>query len=399
MKHLVAIALAVICLPAICFSSPDEDALSKAQERYPWLPQEMTVSRMKVTPSRTRYLLMKEKPAETYVVDLSGVLESADWNQMYDKRMYQERNEDFVWQQRPDIPRDKMVLRSSNNHYLLKHKNGLLDGRVMMDIKGWGGVTSGFMAENRLDDRPLPSVNISSDQARKIAENYVKNYVHKTNAGKVMYWPHYFQYDKYTDDASIYVQYSDDAVVETDSIDNLYGYYYVGYKLSVEPIEHPYELTEEQVTKHPFIWVSVNATTGDIVRAHWSAYSCPGIIMGIPTDKPVSKPASVAVEQDGEGVLWGYPCISVDGRMYVPLMAVQSLAKPHTVAARAGDASFKLNGVKLGLPAKVVDRKGIPYLPWQSINSLPGCKAEFDVEGYKLKITTPALKDTAPTAK
>ncbi len=393
MKHLVAIALAVICLPAICLSTPEEDVLCKARERYPWLPQEVKITKSKpLEPQEDRYYITTPKSDQSYFVDTSGFIVYAEWNMRSDPKVFPERDENFVWSQRPDIPRNKMV-KYGQNFYRLKRLDGLIDARVELHVVESGGVVRGFTARNDLDSRTIPSVKISKAKARQVAERYLKSYVGLRTRGlsqaQAVYWPHQFLNHEFLDDAAI----------RNDSLRNLFVDYEFYYKLSVKPVTNPDKLGDPEIYTYPMMFIRVNATTGDIIQSRFDTYKVQDVIWGLPTDKPASKPASIAIELNTWDQLWGNPCIFIDARMYIPLMALQSLAKPHIVEAHAGDGRFTLNGAKIELSAKVVDHKGILYLPWQSINSLPGCKAEFDAEGYMLKITTPALKDTVQRSK
>jgi hypothetical protein len=61
------------------------------------------------------------------------------------------------------------------------------------------------------------------------------------------------------------------------------------------------------------------------------------------------------------------------------------------VTAKTDAKAFTLDGKELALPAKVLSRKGVLYLPWQSLNSLPGVKAQYDAKLAKLDITTASV--------
>ena len=74
---------------------------------------------------------------------------------------------------------------------------------------------------------------------------------------------------------------------------------------------------------------------------------------------------------------------------------LQSLAKGHTVAAKAGANAFSVDGKQLALDAKVLDRKGVLYLPWQALNNLPGVNAQLDAKLAKLSITTAAVQNAS----
>ncbi len=389
MKHIIAIALAVICLPSICFSTPEEDVLRKAQERYQWLPKEMKISKTRDgIDGKVSFSYHSKDPYQYFQIDQSGLIVSANWNSSGDPKLFPERNEEFVWSLRPDMSRQKMV-KTGRSFYYLKRNELMHDTRLSLSMNTHNGVVCGFYARNDIDNRPIPVINITKQQAIKIAEDQVRGFVHHYRADEQRHWPCYFKDNTYLDSISI----------ATDFQGSLFAEYQLVYRLSLVPVANPDSLSERQLYVYPIMCIRVNATTGDIIDRSFDIIGVSGAIIGLVTDKPASAPASVQVSVDGKPRFNAYPCIFVDGSMYVSITTLQSLAKPHTVAARAGDASFKLNSAKIELSAKVIDRKGIPYLPWQSINSLPGCKAEFDAEGYKLKITTPAAKAAAPTTK
>ncbi len=387
MKYLVAIALAVVCLPAICLATPEEDALTKARERYPWLPQEVKITKTRVYIGEKELYSLSSKD-QYFQIDPSGLIVSANWNSSGDPKLFPERDEEFVWSLRPDMPRQKMV-KSGRSFYYLKRNDQIHDTRLSMSMNTHNGVVCGFYARNDIDNRPIPVINITKQQAIKIAENQVRGFVDQSRANEQCYWPCYFKDNAYLDSISI----------GTEFQGSLFAEYQLYYRFSLETVANPGLLSERQLDKYPVIGVRINATTGDIIDRPFDVLKTGGTVAGLLTDKPASAPASVQLQIDGKPRFNAYPCIFIDGSMYVSITTLQPLAKPHTVAARAGDVSFKLDSVKVGLQGKVIDHKGIPYLPWQSINSLPGCNAEFDAEGYKLKITTPAAKDTAPTTK
>ncbi|MHB1462383.1 MAG: hypothetical protein ACYC1M_13945 [Armatimonadota bacterium] len=311
------------------------------------------------------------------LIDKDATLTGGDFNIGVEREkpmeFLKQFNEDFIWKLRPDIPRHKMILTSDDGLYQLLRADGVVDSGVWLSMVKVRGVLTGFWAGNKPSMPPIPAVKITEAEARAISHAVAKDYVSKGNYGVISLWPYAFEQHKRRSLAEIH----------TDSLGSAYVRYHFTYRLSDRP--------EDDKTRFlPQLDVSVNAATGEVIHAH-IIYST---IKGVQTDKPVSQFPAVIVSLNTMEATLGFPCVLDSGQVYVPLVAVQSLAKGHTVTAKAKAREYRLDGTKLELPTAIISRKGLLYLPWQALNSLPGVSAQYDAKLSKLEITTPAGKKT-----
>lgn len=372
MKRVLVIALMLIMTIA-CWSEPNpKGIIAVIQNRYAWLPKDDAPYVDTRSSNTTGYMVCYPTSRLILLLDKQATLTGADFNIGVEREKPVEFltrfNEDFIWKLRPDIPRDKMILTSDDGLYQLLRADGVVDSGVWLSMVKVRGVLTGFWAGNKPSIPPIPAVKITEAEARAISQAVAKDFVSKSFQGVVSSWPYALEQHKRRSLAGIH----------TDSLGSTYVCYQFIYQLSDKP-------EEDKTRTLTLLDVSVNATTGDVVYAR----VMPTYAKVASTDKPVSQFPAVTVIHNATEVTLGFPCILDGAQAYVPLVTIQSLAIGHKATAKAKARVFTLDGRKLALPSEVIEAIGLLYLPWQSLNSLPGVTAQFDTTSNKLEITTP----------
>ncbi len=375
MKRILVLVL-ILLMSMSCFSEPNPKGLiAIIQNKYAWLPKDDAPYVELDSRETTQYKVCYPQSKLYFIFDKDATLAYADFYSSTTREkpvdFLAQINEDFIWKLRPDLPRDNMIPISDDGVYYLLRADGVVDPGVWMWMFKEHGVITTCMAGNKPNNQPAPAVKITEAEARTISQAVAKDYVSKGNYGVISLWPYAFEQHKRRSLAEIH----------TDSLGSTYVRYQFTYRLSDKP-------EEDKTRSLPQLDVSVNATTGEVAYAHIMAST----EKGVQTDKPVSQFPAVTVTRNTSEVTLGFPCVLDDAQVYVLLAAVQSLAKGHTVTAIAKAMAFTLDGSKKVLPAAIISRKGLLYLPWQALNSLPGVSAQFDAKLAKLEITTPAGK-------
>lgn len=380
MKHIVATIAAMICLPMTSMAAVDAEQITsdiKTQFAELCLNEDPIVMELPTGPYRFTAILAKKGIRLQF--SEQGMLVGANWAPKPD--LYPEigYDEDFVWSLRPDFNRDNMV-NVYDGIYLLKRPDGLLDDRVRMMIMKQGDIVTGFHAVSQTNDNPIPLVNITEDKAFQIANMVASNWVEKQNDSNYN-WPFVYEYPNTVKTAT----------VVSDGDGNPYIVYHFSFLLSDMEVKDISAYIMSRRFNLPQLAISVNTTTGDVTKATLMVPQTDGLRWGIKTDKAATKLPVADVTINKKASKLGFPCVQADGHIYMPLTTIHALAKGHTVTAKADAKAFKLDGKELALPAKVLSRKGVLYLPWQSLNGLPGVKAQYDAKLAKLDITTASV--------
>ena len=292
--------------------------------------------------------------------------------------------DDLIYQLRPDFHKDQMVNVLSGKNlggiYYARRPDGLLDVRKEVAVTYIEGKLYSLSAFDISDNSPVPKVNIEPNQAKAIVKSAADHFAFTDTKNETHMWPYYIEQ----------LGTSNEATVNVDINGCLYVSYDYRFSLYVQPIQQctVVDSKDPDERRYPTLCVSVNATTGDIQKTHVEFISTGGVCYGVNLDHPVAHIPPIEVIENERDVQLGFPCVVDNDTTYIAMPTLQSLAKGHTVAANAGDKTFNLDGTKLALTAKVLDRKGVLYLPWQSLNNLPGVKAQFDAKLAKLSITT-----------
>ncbi len=367
MKRVITVIWAIVILTIACHADDIERIMNVVQQQLPQICQNESP---KIIPSvdvkgSSKYLVLFDKQNFTLTYNSQGLPENGMWP------LIETYNDDLVWNLRPDIPRDRMV-KYYRGMYLLEHDEGLLDSRVAIDIAYAGTSAIGFTAQSQSTDKPLPPNKVNIEDAYRIAHRVASNWVYMVNNERYT-WPYVFD-----DDSMLKT-----AVICTEMNGDPYIAYPFNFYLSNRDTCSP-----EDKMGLPIVCVNVSATTGDVVDARLLIFASNDRHLGKKTTKAATKWPAVSVLQNGKDAKLGFPLVVVKNQAYIALTTVRALAKGHALAAKANAKAFSLDGKQLALDAKVLNRKGVLYLPWQALNSLPGVKAQFDAKLAKLDITT-----------
>ncbi len=387
MKSLLPLAAVFMCMTLACAAAPDQNTIAAdLQSRYSWIPQN-EVPEVKARENTYYKFGVAYPKSDIYLqIDDNGNLVSAFWNSgtPENKTDYSSLvNEDFIWNLRPDLPRDKMV-QISDGRYYYKRPDGVIDPRVTMAMNRNNGVLTGFVALNKPNNSPSPRINISEAEARNISKTIAANSIYDNGKGEAVSWPYYYE---------THPEWARPTLCTDDTNSS-----FIAYDFSYEPSDEPNTVINNanKGMTHGLctICIRINATTGDAVSVIQDFYAASHASMGVKTNKPISRCPAIQVSLNAKEAKLGFPLVAVKNTTYIAMPTLQSLAKGHTVAAKAGAKAFSLNGKQFALDTKVLDREGVLYLPWQSLNNLPGVNAQFDAKQPKLSITA-AVQNTA----
>ncbi len=283
----------------------------------------------------------------------------------------------------PDLPYDRMYISVEDPNYIeyaLKYSNGCYDRNVSYHYQNdaSGQVRYISIRNNPIGEFPMP-IKMTKDEAISIGIRASNDYHHPVGDGRYESYGHtkvtgvigpMLDRDISGDVTPVYIIYS--RVSGKDDFESMTG-------TSIR--ENSSSLT-----------TVVNATNGEVIQY---VYSTDIEAKAHGKYVSASKTPIIQLTLNEADLLLHRPCLIQRQTVIIPLSFIQSLAKGHTVAAKAGAKAFSLDGKQLTLDAKVLDRKGVLYLPWQSLNSLPGVKAQFDAKLAKLSITTAAAQSAA----
>ena len=388
MKSLLPLVAAFTCMTLACAAAPDQNTIdADLQSRYSWIPQNEVPDVKTREDTYYKFEVAYPKSNIYLQIDDNGSIVSAFWNSgtPENKTDYSSLvNEDFIWSLRPDLPRDKMV-QIHDGYYCYKRPDGVFDPRVMLAMNRNNGVTTGFTALNKPNAAPSPKINLSEAEARVISKTIAADSIYDNGKGEAVSWPYYCETHPEWARPTLY----------TDDTNGSF----IAYDFSYEPSDDPNMVSNKanEGMTHGLctIGIRINATTGDAVSVTQHFYLASNASTGVKTNKPISRYPAIHVSLNTKDAKLGFPIIQVKNTTYIAMPTLQSLAKGHTVAAKAGAKAFSLDGKQLTLDAKVLDRKGVLYLPWQALNNLPGVKAQFDAKLAKLSITTAAQNASA----
>ena len=284
-------------------------------------------------------------------------------------------NVEDMWSRFPTMPRNQMQQRYANiidaNCWMLRNQdNTWVYNTQIVFWKNEQGLVKMVSILHHTMPYPLPTPTMTEQQAKLIAQAVAGSYAWVDPDNNIYSMP-------YVD------------VISVDGIDWRLNQqqipeavYEVKYIISSDPTVSASWLdptSNHGVDGCGVYDVFVNAMTGAII------YSEPDIFLSMKADA-VSAEKTKAVAKS-ENVVPKHV-----GRI-VPLLTLKSLAKGHTLTAKAGEKAFTMDGKRIALPAKVVAKASTLYLPWQALKSLPGVKCSYDAKLNKLDITTsPAVK-------
>ncbi len=391
MKRCIAIAFAMLCATSV-FAAPDSTRIiSELQSQYSWIPNDETPRLLIYEPTESIQISYEASGLQLQT-DFNGILRGVS----FDKGVPDGVNEETLWNMASDVPRKNMP-QIAQNYFELLRADGVWDSRVrFFFIRDRDGLLKGFGSINHPITEPIPHVNLSEDEARKVCNKAAANFVYKDSSGNLVHWPVFYEVDQANCRPTVYHY---DAVELNHTCEYApYIAYDFRYRLADKKnIIFDDDHTEE-TWSYPILNIRINATTGDLVYDQPDFYnlaSSKPAVVAPKTTKPVTKLPAVDVVLNAKDAKLGFPLVVVKNTAYVAIPTLQSLAKGHAVAAKAGAKTFSLDGKQLALDAKILDRKGVLYLPWQALNNLPGVKAQFDAKLAKLSITTAAAQNAA----
>jgi len=314
-----------------------------------------------------RSYVLFDNPRQTFIVRVNKNTDGS----------FKSINETEIWTSFPDMNRSDMVVQYESPTYTCYYKKlseGSLDYGVMLTINR---NERGDIWMYGYNNKPFPmnpiATSITRDQAIDIAVQYANNYQYLEEK---LVWP--FGYSVYKDISGPYQMLDE------------YGNGAPVYKVSVDITDNAdtYERLKAGSKEEypPSLEVWVDAANKVVVWDVFTCYLSGKRNMNVPMS--LYKPSRVAVHQNGQNITVFTVPVKQGTTCLLPLTTIQALAKGHTVTAKADAKAFKLDGKELALPAKVLNRKGVLYLPWQALNSLPGVKAQYDAKLAKLDITT-----------
>ena len=378
----IALAITVIaCVSTACFAAPDSKSLMDiVSARYPWLPTDETPV---VTLRPDHNSIMYDKNNIFLVVDDSGNIGIVDWHMRSSSAsgIYYSPDINTIWAMRPDLPRDKMVT-TTKGWYRYIRPDGIVDPSVYLIVMYDGDKICGFYTANKPSLlEPCDSL-LPLHQARSVAQDVAQHYVYADMNGSAISWPY------------IYEQYPERVMAEIckDVVGSSYPVYDFVYRLTDK---ESINFDDEETLIYPILNIRINAITGEVLWVIQESYKASSSSIAPKTTKPVTKLPAVDVVLNAKDAKLGFPLVVVKNTTYIAMPTLQSLAKGHAVAAKAGAKAFSVDGKQLALDAKILDRKGVLYLPWQSLNNLPGVKAQFDAKLAKLSITTTAAQNAS----
>ncbi len=381
MKCLIPAAAALVCLPFVCSADVDQNQIEAAiQNQFAALykAEKPTIIMQQATRD---YIAVFTKQDVTLRYDKNGIITCITQQPKHPGDDAIALTDDALWALRPDINRQNMVM-IYPGRYVMKRPDGLLDNRVNMTIMKSNDIIQGFVARSNINDSQIPPLNITEAQAAATAKHIAENWVVQPRDTRYT-WAYQYPAPNNSTAATVY---ADNAGVA--SIQYRFSYY-----LSSTPINNINEYTQNHEGKLPILDITVNGTTGDINECDLLLPRADGD-NGVVTQKPLPVISTVDANINGKKLDCAYPFVTVANRIYIAMPTLQSLAKGYIVAAKVGDKTFSLDGKKLALDAKVIDRKGVLYLPCKVLNNLPGINAQFDSKLAKLSVTTEQMSMT-----
>ena len=387
MKKLFVVMLVCLSFVTAVFADSDaENVMKQVTSRYTWLPKDETPS-IQVRPpeSRYRYEFIYAKSGITLQLSSNYVLAGAYWTpgEAEEQNKYAAMfTPDFIWSLRADLPRQSMVELYKGCYYL-KRADGIIDSSVMMCLQyDRKGVLNAFTAANSPIKRGFPAVTVSEAQARAISQKIAAGFVYSTEQGDHITWP--YVYEQHPEWAK--------AAIKLDSLNLPFIGYDFTYRLGDKPNLVFDDTHNENTLQLPVLMMRINASTGDVVYTRCVFYLLPKDTSSLKTDKPASRLKDITVTVNSQPVDLAYPAATINGQLYVAAAFCQNLINGKTVTAKPNAKVVMVGSTKIALQLPAVLRKGVLYLPLQTLNKLPGVKAQYDAKQTRLDITTAAAK-------
>ena len=259
--------LAIACLSTVSVGAPNESVILDAvQHRYSWLPtndEPAIETSFDKFNNKLTFKISYPKSKIYMIVDEQADIEVVDWNvgaeRELDVPVVKQITPDFIWKQRPDLPRARMVKISDSDSYEYLRPDNVIDSNVCMYMFNIMGKLTGFGANNSPTTAVLPKVNYSVAQARQISLKTAEGYIHYDSEGLPLAWKYAFEQSP---------QYCYARILSNNKTPPYVAYLFT-YRLGNEQKA----ASDKSMLKFlPKLTVCVNATTGKMESTSWSQY-------------------------------------------------------------------------------------------------------------------------------